>query len=162
MLIIITQMSLIKMMFDSKSTARTRRSLTILSMGLVFIILLLVVSSEAALFGNIYKWYYWKCNFPITPYVSLLVGGLVFRSADSLYVIIFWKGVSRQVTLPCSFWSTCCFTESWIKEREWPNDQYYNKMKRSLLDAGESLLHFLVRLNRCRPFVLILSHKHKI
>ena len=55
MLIIITQMSLIKMMFDSKSTARTRRSLTILSMGLVFIILLLVVSSEAALFGNIYK-----------------------------------------------------------------------------------------------------------
>ena len=49
---------------------------------------------------------YWKCNFPMTPHVRLLVGWLVGRSVGRSVCHNFLKG--REVTLPCSYRSTCC------------------------------------------------------
>ena len=44
---------------------------------------------------------YWKCNFPMTRSVRLLVSWLVGRSVFHNFL----KG--REVTLPCSYGSTC-------------------------------------------------------
>ena len=61
--------------------------------------------------GKLTGRYFWKCNFPFNPDVSLSVGALVGQSVDGQSVMI--SITVREVKVPSEYLLTCAEKHSW-------------------------------------------------